>query len=263
MRETDAEGKRIRRTNSLCVIELALLTEVEFVTNDGRRAKPGNGEGDRALEIDLIEAVIWDFGGVFTTSPFEAFARYERERGIPVGVIRKINSTNHENNAWAMFERSAIDFAGFDAAFGAEARMLGYEIPGRDVVALLAGDFRPEMIEALRRVKSRFKTGCITNNMPADATAAVQTSRSIYSREIMELFDELIESWKVGIRKPDPRIYRMMCEKLAVKPDACVLLDDLGGNLKPGRAMGMTTIKVESGPQAIAELEALTGMKLI
>ena len=78
----------------------------------------------------MIEAVIWDFGGVFTTSPFEAFARYERERGIPVGVIRKINSTNHEHNAWAMFERSAIDFAGFDAAFAAEARMLGYEIPG-------------------------------------------------------------------------------------------------------------------------------------
>ena len=83
----------------------------------------------------MIEAVIWDFGGVFTTSPFEAFARYERERGIPVGMIRKINSTNHEHNAWAKFERSAIDFAGFDAAFAAEARMLGYEIPGRDVLS--------------------------------------------------------------------------------------------------------------------------------
>jgi putative hydrolase of the HAD superfamily len=211
----------------------------------------------------VIEAVIWDFGGVFTTSPFEAFARYERERGIPVGVIRKINSTNHENNAWAMFERSAIDFAGFDAAFATEARMFGYEIPGRDVVTLLAGDFRPEMIEALRRVKTKFKTGCITNNMPADASAAVQTSRSIYSREVMELFDELIESSKLGIRKPDPRIYLMMCERLGVKPDACVYLDDLGGNLKPARAMGMTTIKVESGAQAIAELEAALGMKLI
>ncbi|MGA7870523.1 MAG: HAD-IA family hydrolase [Candidatus Binatus sp.] len=210
----------------------------------------------------MIEAVIWDFGGVFTTSPFEAFARYERDRGIPLGVIRKINSTNHENNAWAMFERSAIDFAGFDAAFAAEARMLGYEIPGRDVLALLGGDFRPEMIEALWRIKCKFKTGCITNNMPPDAARAVATARSIYSREIMELFDELLESSKVGIRKPDPRIYLMMCEKLGVKPDACVYLDDLGGNLKPARAMGMTTIKVESGPQAIAELEAATGIKL-
>ncbi len=211
----------------------------------------------------MIEAVIWDFGGVFTTSPFEAFARYEREKGIPVGVIRKINSTNHDNNAWARFERSDIDMAGFDKAFAAEAKALGHHIPGRDVLPLLAGDFRPEMIEALRRIKTRFKTGCITNNMPTSAAVGTDAGRSLYAREIVELFDELIESSKVGIRKPDPRIYTMMCEKLGVKPDACVFLDDLGGNLKPARAMGMTTIKVESGPQAIAELEAATGMKLI
>jgi len=213
---------------------------------------------------DMIEAVIWDFGGVFTASPFEAFERYEREKGIPVGVIRKINSTNHENNAWAMFERSAIDFAGFDAAFAAEALALGFQIPGRDVVGLLAGDFRPEMIAALRRIKTRFKTGCITNNVPADVSGGgTAAHRSIYAREIMEMFDIVIESSKIGIRKPDPRIYQMMCEKLGVKPDACVYLDDLGGNLKPARAMGMTTIKVQSGPQAIAELEAATRMKLI
>jgi putative hydrolase of the HAD superfamily len=213
---------------------------------------------------DMIEAVIWDFGGVFTASPFEAFERYEREKGIPVGVIRKINSTNHENNAWAMFERSDIDFAGFDAAYATEARALGFQIPGRDVVGLLAGEFRPEMSEALRRIKSRFKTGCITNNMPADAAGGgTAAHRSIYAREIMEMFDVVIESSKIGIRKPDPRIYQMMCEKLGVKPDACVYLDDLGGNLKPARAMGMTTIKVVSGPQAIAELEAATGTILI
>ena len=207
----------------------------------------------------MIEAVIWDFGGVFTASPFEAFARYERERGIAVGAIRKINTTNHHDNAWAKFERAEVDFAGFDALFAEEARVLGFEIPGRDVLALLTGEFRPEMIEALRRIKTRFKTGCITNNMPSDA---VGTSRSIYAHEVMELFDALIESSKAGIRKPDPRIYMMMCELLGVKPEACVYLDDLGGNLKPARTMGMTTIKVESGAQAIAELEAATGMKL-
>jgi putative hydrolase of the HAD superfamily len=213
---------------------------------------------------NMIEAVIWDFGGVFTASPFEAFERYEREKGIPVGVIRKINSTNHENNAWAMFERSDLDFAGFDAAYAAEALALGFQIPGRDVVALLAGEFRPEMIEALRRIKTRFKTGCITNNMPADvAGGGTAAHRSIYAREIMEMFDVVIESSKIGIRKPDPRIYQMMCDQLSVKPDACVYLDDLGGNLKPARAMGMITIKVVSGPQAIRELEAATGMKLI
>ena len=214
------------------------------------------------LKTDMIEAVIWDFGGVFTTSPFEAFERYERKMGIPVGLIRKINSTNHENNAWAQFERSHLDLEGFDLAFAAEALTLGHHIPGRDVVALLAGDFRPEMIEALRRIKTRFKTGCITNNMPSNAATGDAADRSLYAREVMELFDELIESSKIGIRKPDPRIYQMMCDKLGVKPDACVYIDDLGVNLKPARAMGMTTIKVENGPQAIAELEAATGMKL-
>ena len=211
----------------------------------------------------MIEAVIWDFGGVFTTSPFEAFARYERERGIPVGTIRKINSTNHENNAWALFERSEVDIEGFDRIFAQEARALGHDIPGKDVLPLLSGDFRPEMIEALRRVRTKFKTGCITNNMPSNAVGGTEAGRAFYSREIMELFHEVIESSKIGIRKPDPRIYHMMCEKLGVTPKACVFLDDLGPNLKPARTLGMTTIKVESGPQAIAELEAATGMKLI
>ena len=210
----------------------------------------------------MIEAVIWDFGGVFTTSPFEAFARYETERGIPVGTIRKINSANHEANAWAQFEQSKVDIDGFDRLFAEEAATLGHTIPGKDVLPLLAGDFRPEMIEALRRIKTRFKTGCITNNMPHNAAGGTAAGRSLYAREIMELFDHVIESAKTGIRKPDPRIYTMMCESLGVAPPSCVFLDDLGGNLKPARAMGMTTIKVENAARAIAELEAATGMKL-
>jgi len=211
---------------------------------------------------NMIKAVIWDFGGVFTSSPFEAFARYETEKGIPVGTIRKINSTNHDNNAWAQFEQSKVDIDGFDKLFLAEAAVLGHTIPGRDVLPLLAGDFRPDVIEALRRVKRQFATGCITNNMPHNAAGGTAAGRSLYAKEIMELFDVVIESAKIGIRKPDPRIYLMMCEKLGVTPETCVFLDDLGGNLKPARALGMTTIKVESGPQAIAELEAATGMKL-
>ena len=210
----------------------------------------------------MIRAVIFDFGGVFTSSPFEAFERYERERGLPVGLIRKVNSTNHENNAWALFERAEIDIDGFDKAFAEEAATFGHHVPGRDVLPLLAGDFRPDMIEALRRIKTRFKTGCITNNMPHNAAGGTAAGRTLYAREIMELFDDVIESAKLGIRKPDPRIYTLMCERLSVAPEECVYLDDLGGNLKPARAMGMTTIKVESSSQAIADLEAATGMRL-
>ncbi len=210
----------------------------------------------------MIEAVIWDFGGVFTTSPFEAFARYEREKGLPADLIRKINSANHLENAWAKFERAELDLEGFDRAFAAEALALGHTVPGREIIALLSGDFRPEVIEALRRIKAAgLKTGCITNNVPANQTGSAE-GRTLYAREVMALFDHVIESAKTGIRKPDPRIYTMMCEALKVEPQTCVYLDDLGVNLKPARAMGMVTIKVENGPQAIAELEAATGMKL-
>jgi putative hydrolase of the HAD superfamily len=208
-----------------------------------------------------IDAVIWDFGGVLTTSPFEAFARFEAGRGLPAGIIRRTNAANHWENAWAKFERAEIDIEAFDQLFAAESRLLGAEVRGRDVLPLLSGDLRPEMIEALRRVKTSFKTGCITNNLPANAIGS-SSGRTLYVAEVTALFDHIIESAKIGLRKPDPRIYWMMVAALVVDPAACVYLDDLGVNLKPAREMGMTTIKVVDAPQAIAELEAATGMEL-
>jgi putative hydrolase of the HAD superfamily len=209
----------------------------------------------------MIEAVIWDFGGVLTTSPFEAFARFEKERGFPVDIIRRTNAANHLENAWAKFERAEVDIETFDKLFAAESKALGAEVRGRDVLPLLQGDLRPEMVEALKRIKAKCKTGCITNNLPANAMGST-SGRSLYVAEVMVLFDYVIESAKIGLRKPDPRIYTMMIEKLGVDPKKCVYLDDLGVNLKPAREMGMTTIKVVSAPQALAELETATGMKL-
>jgi putative hydrolase of the HAD superfamily len=209
----------------------------------------------------MIEAVIWDFGGVLTTSPFEAFARFEAARGLPVDIIRRTNAANHFENAWAKFERAEVDLETFDVLFAAESLALGAEVRGRDVLPLLAGDPRPEMVEALRCVKQHFKTGCITNNLPANSIGS-SGGRSIYVAETMALFDHVIESAKIGLRKPDPRIYQMMVDTLGVDPNNCVYLDDLGVNLKPARAMGMRTIKVTDAPQAILELEAATGLML-
>ncbi|MDN3277407.1 HAD-IA family hydrolase [Frankia sp. RB7] len=208
-----------------------------------------------------IEAVIFDFGGVLTSSPFEAFSRFETERGLPVDIIRRTNAANHLENAWAKFERAEVDVDTFDHLFAEESRALGAEVRGREVLPLLQGDLRPEMVEALKRIKAQFKTGCITNNLPANAIGSM-TGRSLYVAEVMVLFDHVIESAKIGLRKPDPRIYKLMVETLKVDPKNCVYLDDLGVNLKPAREMGMTTIKVASGAQAIAELEAATGLKL-
>src|ERR1700692_3254435 len=159
----------------------------------------------------MIEAVIWDFGGVLTTSPFEAFARFERERGLPADIIRRTHANNNLAKAWPKFEPAEVDIETFDQLFAAESLALGAEVRGREVLPLLSGDLRPEMVEALRRVKSKFKTGCITNNLPANAIGRLG-GRSLYVAEVMALFDHVIESAKIGLRKPDPRIYWMMVE---------------------------------------------------
>lgn len=209
-----------------------------------------------------IEAVIWDFGGVFTTSPFEAFARYEAEKGLPKDLIRKVNSTNPDSNAWALFERNEIDAAGFDALFLAESTALGHPVPGREVLPLISGAVRPRMVAALKACKARFKVGCITNNMVSHhSPGADEPQRAAGAMgQILPLFDHVIESSKAGVRKPDPQIYLMMCEALGVKPEACVYLDDLGINCKPAAALGMRAIKVVDVDQTLAELSAATGL---
>jgi putative hydrolase of the HAD superfamily len=211
-----------------------------------------------------VEAVIWDFGGVFTTSPFEAFNRYESFKGLPRNFIRSINATNADTNAWAMFERAEIDASGFDEQFLSESSALGHPVRGADVLPLISGDIRPAMVDALKICKGHFKVGCITNNMaqghgPGMSMSPTGASKTV---DIMALFDAVIESSKAGVRKPDPRIYLMMCELLNVKPKACVYLDDLGVNCKPAAALGMSAIKVVSVDQALTELEQATGLSL-
>jgi putative hydrolase of the HAD superfamily len=206
-----------------------------------------------------IQAVIWDFGGVISSSPFEAFARFEAQRGLPPGFLRQVNATNPHDNAWAKLERSDYDVHAFDAAFAIESRALGHEVRGADVLPLLAGEIRPRMVEALRRIGARLKTGCITNNFTA---MDLSPMGSLYKREIMALFHHVIESARAGVRKPDPRIYRMMTDALDVDPARCVYLDDLGINLKPARDMGMRTIKVVDPEPALDELERHVGFAL-
>ena len=209
-----------------------------------------------------IEAVIWDFGGVFTSSPFEAFARYETENGVPKDLIRRVNSTNPDTNAWALFERNEIDTRGFDELFLAESTALGHPVPGRDVLPLLSGSVRPAMVAALKACKQRFKVGCITNNMVSHHSPGADAPQRAAGAmgQIMPLFDQIIESSKAGVRKPDPKIYLMMCDLLSVAPSACIYLDDLGINCKPAAALGMAAIKVVSVDQTLTALSALTGI---
>jgi putative hydrolase of the HAD superfamily len=208
-----------------------------------------------------IRAVIFDFGGVILTSPFDAFARYEAENALPAGFLRQLNATDPDTNAWARLERSEVDLAGFAELFEAEAAAAGHRIDGRAVLALLAGQLRPQMVEALRRCHDRLKTAMLTNNfVPHEPDDAAPRANPM--AEVLTLFDVIVESSRVGLRKPDPAIYRLVCDELGVEPDEAVFLDDLGINLKPARAMGMTTIKVGDPDDAIADLEAVVGFPL-
>ena len=209
-----------------------------------------------------VEAVIWDFGGVFTSSPFEAFNRLEAEIGAPQDHIRRVNATNHHENAWALFERNEIDTARFDQLFLEESTALGFPIRGADVLPKLSGELRPRMVAALKACKAHFKVGCITNNvvsMHSPGQNEIQRAAGAMG-QVMPLFDAIIESSKAGVRKPDPKIYQMMCELLAVDAGNCIYLDDLGINCKPAAALGMKAIKVIGVDQTLAELSALTGL---
>ena len=213
------------------------------------------------MTVSNLQAVIWDFGGVLTSSPFEAFNRYEASKGLPKDFIRGINAINGDTNAWAQFERNDIDAAQFDSLFRAEALAQGRDVPGADVLALLAGSIRQPVVAALKTCKSSVKVGCITNNVKTGKGAGMtrDPEKAKEVAEIMRLFDHVIESSKVGLRKPDPRIYALMCEALDVEPKACIYIDDLGINLKPARAMGMTTIKALSEEQILHDLAQASG----
>lgn len=210
-----------------------------------------------------LQAVIWDFGGVLTSSPFEAFTRYEEEKGLPKDFVRSVNAVNIQENAWAKLERSEVNADEFDVLFRDESRALGHEVPGKDILGLLSGSVRPSVVDALKVCKSKVKVGCITNNAPVGKGAGMSSDANKAAQvfEIMTLFDHVIESSKLGIRKPDPRIYALMCEALDVDPARCVYLDDLGINLKPARAMGMHTIKVLNEAQLLQDLKGATGFE--
>jgi putative hydrolase of the HAD superfamily len=213
----------------------------------------------------VLRAVLFDFGGVVLSSPFEAFNHYEDHSGLPRDFIRRVNSENPDSNAWAKLERSELSPTEFDEVFARESEALGHRVPGADILSLLHGDIRPEMVRAIDVVKDNgYLTACLTNNVlstPDDRSALDDAKRKEIAA-ILERFDALIESSKVGVRKPEPRFYEIACATLAVEPTECVFLDDLGINLKPAAAMGMKTIKVTSAAQALGELSQILSLAL-
>jgi len=214
----------------------------------------------------MIRAVFWDFGGVITTSPFDSFNIYEESKNLPKDLIRTINSTNPDNNAWAKLERSEIDQEEFDSLFEVESQQFGHSVPGKQVLALLKGQIRPEMVKALREIKDKLIQGCLTNNIQSAEDQELETDNAAISgthQEIMGLFDFVFESSKENVRKPDPKFYQLACNRGKVNPNEVIFLDDLGINLKPAKALGMKTIKVVRAEDALQDLQDLLDFPII
>jgi len=213
----------------------------------------------------MITAVLWDFGGVLTTSPFEAFNRFEKLNGLPENFLRTVNATNPDQNAWAQFERSKIDASKFDQLFLEESTALGHSVPGAEVIKLLSGDIRPRVVAALKLLSKIYQCVCLTNNVPAGSGPGMSRSKAELDAvlDVMAIFDQVIQSSKIGMRKPDPQIYSYTCEQMGVEPEQILYLDDLGVNLKPAAAMGMQTLKVVSEQQVLADLSKILGQKFI
>jgi putative hydrolase of the HAD superfamily len=195
---------------------------------------------------------MFDFGGVVSTSPFEAFARLETEHALPPGFIRSVNATNPDANAWAQLERGEIGIDAFGPEWAAEARALGHEVDGRVVLERLGGEIRPQMVAAIKSCRTTYKTACLTNNFASVESVISKEVAAVYA-----LFDAVLESRVLGVRKPDRRFYELACATVGVQPEEVVFLDDLGVNLKPARALGMRTIKVTDPDQALVELEQI------
>jgi putative hydrolase of the HAD superfamily len=209
-----------------------------------------------------FRAVIFDLGGVVFPSPFDVFASYEREHGLPDRFIRGVVAASADHGAWARLERSELAFDEFAVEFSAECAAAGGTVDAADLMREIGRGFepRPAMMQAIEAIRAHdLKVAALTNNWEASPTA---DDKAPHALGRLGAFDVVVESAVEGLRKPDPRIYELVCQRLDIAPSEAVFLDDLGVNLKPARALGMTTIKVTEPGEALADLAAVLGFAL-
>lgn len=209
-----------------------------------------------------IRAVVFDLGGVVLGSPLQAIAAYEREHGIAENFVNRVVAETAPHGAWSRLERGEIDMAQFVGDFEAECEQAGARIDARAMFAAMAAIARPRtaMLEAITRIRRRgLKTAALTNNWAPEGDAPSEPEAPVLS----DLFDVFVESSVEGLRKPDPRIYQLVCERMQIPPSETAFLDDIGSNLKPARALGMTTIRVGEPEPALRELEEVLGFSLL
>jgi putative hydrolase of the HAD superfamily len=215
----------------------------------------------RIRGVSALAGVLFDMGGVVMESPLAAIAHYERAQGLPPSAINRVVAASGESGAWARLERGELTVATFCPTFEADCRAHGLTVDAAALMAAIAaaGRPRPAMLEAICRLRARgLRVGALTNNWRREGPDDDGVPHALRAH-----FDAFVESRAVGLRKPDPAIYVLACRELGVEPARTAFLDDIGANLKPARALGMTTIKVDEPVAALRELGTLLGLDLL
>ena len=203
-----------------------------------------------------IKTIIFDFGGVITNSPIEGFKKLEKTHGYSKGLITGINMNNPDNNAWARSERGEIEIDTFLSQFEQEALEIGHDINADEILIQLYGSPRPIMIKKIISLSksNKYKLICLTNVLKG-IEKFMPKEREEVVNNIMSYFDKIYESYKIGMRKPEARIYEYIIKDLEINPKETIFLDDLGMNLKTARQLGINTIKVINPIDAIKTLD--------
>jgi putative hydrolase of the HAD superfamily len=204
--------------------------------------------------------LVVDYGGVLTTSVAASFRDFERAEGLPKGTVFEIITEAYREaqatNPIARFETGASTPEEFAAAMVEHLRARGHEVdPAGLSDRIFAGTNRaPAMWAVVRRVKDAgVRTALLSNSWGTDAYPL---------EELRGLFDALVISGEVGLRKPDPEIYRLAAGRLGLEPDACVFVDDLERNVQAAREVGMHAVVHRDATTTAAELESFLGVPL-
>lgn len=208
----------------------------------------------------MFEAVIFDFGGVLTTPLQESFARFAEEIEVDLGDLVRIMLRAYaggEDSLVTDFETGRIDEQEFSVEFARRiGELAGREIEHDGIVGRLFGgmSLEPDMIELVRDLRRRgLKTGLLSNSW----------GLSGYPRDLLaELFEVTVISGEVGLRKPDPQIFKLTADRLGVAPDRCVFVDDHPGHLQAALEEGMRTVLHRTPAETIAEVGSLLGEQL-
>jgi putative hydrolase of the HAD superfamily len=203
-------------------------------------------------------AVIFDLGGVVLESPLPAIAAFEADARLPHRFVARLVIEGGDDGPWARLERGELSPTQFADAFSLQGEAAGHPIDAMELLRVIATTAVPReaMVTAIARLRGAgVRVGALTNIWP-------MPDRDADLEALKRGFDQVVESFRVGMRKPEARIYDLACRKLDVSPADAIFLDDLGTNLKTARALGMATIKVGDPATALAELECLTAVAL-